>query len=442
MASLTDYEKGLTDQQRGLLERGLPAQPLVDSSLLRPGWHKQRTPVDDQPVLAMMPDGSGYVGPAWVAEVESYVMGQRMAWERELRTGANIAGGLGGTAGYAAGGHKGSDVGALIDAAMSFVYTSHPLNTEKVVNAPVEPANIVHGAPTYQAAPPPVKISTPPANPITRDGLPFSAKRATTRPLKTTEAKPTRSRKTPQAPPGTLPVLSPEALTSREIEREGKAAEQVVNRDIRGTNSIRSASPAAKRAERGLASVKASPTRPRVKETATRLRSKSGGPASKAAERTPPPKAAATGKKKVEPSVVLDPKTGVPKQTSGTVKVGPAYATFEEAFANKAHADAHIAEVILRDPKKKVIADWWEVSESLSKQGVHGVGRAGDTEQKALVRVRLQPGQTLEIRGAWTPCTVKGGCDVAMQDNALESGAAIIYRTTGGQVHDYPKSHF
>jgi hypothetical protein len=141
------------------------------------------------------------------------------------------------------------------------------------------------------------------------------------------------------------------------------------------------------------------------------------------------------------PSVVLDPATGLPRQLSG-VKVGPPYATFEEAFASKGARDPHIAEVILYDPQDKVIATWWEASESLADRGISGVGRAGDTEQKALTRVNLKRGQTLEIRGAWAPCTVAGGCDVALQTIAHRSGARIVYRMLSGAVHDYPKSDF
>jgi hypothetical protein len=142
-----------------------------------------------------------------------------------------------------------------------------------------------------------------------------------------------------------------------------------------------------------------------------------------------------------EPAVIFD-KRLMPSQLSGTVRVGPAYRTFEEAFKNKAHANCHIAEVILFDKSHTELAHWWEVSQSLNAKGV---GRAGDTEQKALVRVNLKPGYTLEIRGAYNPCPVKKGCDIAMQTVAMQSGAEIIYRTYAGNrgtVHHYPKDDF
>lgn len=142
-----------------------------------------------------------------------------------------------------------------------------------------------------------------------------------------------------------------------------------------------------------------------------------------------------------KPTVVLNENL-IPTQLSGTIQVGPAYHTFEEAFANKAHAGCHIVEVILFDRSRIELARWWEVSESL---GVKGVGRAGDTEQKALVRVNLKPGYLLEIRGAYNPCPVRAGCDMAMQDVATRSRAEIVYRTyqgTRGTVHHYPKDDF
>ena len=142
-----------------------------------------------------------------------------------------------------------------------------------------------------------------------------------------------------------------------------------------------------------------------------------------------------------KPAVVMNEKL-LPRQLSGTVEVGPAYRTFEEAFANKAHANCHIAEVLLYDENHTELAHWWEVSESL---GVKGVGRAGDTEQKALVRVNLRPKHTLEIRGAYNPCPVRQGCDIAMENAAKSSGAEIIYRTyarKSGTIHHYPKDDF
>src|SRR4030095_13061748 len=149
MASLTDYEKGLTDHERGLINRGFqklsPIEPLPTSI-------KQQMQAPAKLGLTLMPDGSGYVAPAWVAEVEKHEIGQRMAWDRELKTGQNVSGLVGGltySAAKAWGGdpHAASDVGALVDTALLGVYSEHPLNTQTVVNAP---RNIVHGAPTYQ----------------------------------------------------------------------------------------------------------------------------------------------------------------------------------------------------------------------------------------------------------------------------------------------------
>src|SRR5215470_1401921 len=116
----------------------------------------------------------------------------------------------------------------------------------------------------------------------------------------------------------------------------------------------------------------------------------------------------------------------LPCQLSGTVEVGPAYRTFEEAFVNKAHANCHIAEVLLYDENHTELAHWWEVSESL---GVKGVGRAGDTEQKTLIRVNLQPKHTLKIHNTYNPYPIKQNCNIAMQNTTKSNNTKIIYRT-------------
>ena len=166
MASRTDYEKGLTDFERGLLHNGVPKLPAVEFPLLH-GGIKSQMQSDQRPVLALMPDGSGCVGPAWVVEVEKHRIGQRIAAERFERTGENIAGGLGGAVGFWLGGDEGSDIGALFDA-MFFIGAEHPLNTQSVVGAPRE---VAWGAPTYERTSPeprgtPSEPAAPPAAPV------------------------------------------------------------------------------------------------------------------------------------------------------------------------------------------------------------------------------------------------------------------------------------
>jgi hypothetical protein len=138
-----------------------------------------------------------------------------------------------------------------------------------------------------------------------------------------------------------------------------------------------------------------------------------------------------TGERKKGPTIRPDSR-GLPTQLGldlGGVQVGPAYASFDEALqANPKNSQRHIAEVILFSASGRMMANWWEVSENV---GVRGVGRAGDTEQKALTRVNLKPGQLLEIRGIYNPCTLDKGCDAAMQNAAEESGAEIVYRAIG-----------
>jgi len=70
---------------------------------------------DTRLVLRAMPDGSGYVGMAWVADLEYHRIQQQLAAERHAQTGQNIAGGIFGTIGYAIAGDEGSDVGAIVD---------------------------------------------------------------------------------------------------------------------------------------------------------------------------------------------------------------------------------------------------------------------------------------------------------------------------------------
>jgi hypothetical protein len=135
--------------------------------------------------------------------------------------------------------------------------------------------------------------------------------------------------------------------------------------------------------------------------------------------------------------------SGVPRQIFRIVEepVGPAYKTFEDAFVNKLNANSHITENILT-VRGQEIARWWEVSESIADRGIRGVGQLGHTEQKALLRVRLGPGISLEIRGAYAPCPLNGGCDLAMQAVARTTGGTITYRTYNGSIVHYPRSDF
>lgn len=92
-------------------------------------------PEDNTPVLGLLPDGRGMVAPRSLFEKTKAYMERQLYWERQMRTGQNIAGGLGGTLGYAIAGDTGSDIGAIVDAGL-FLRTPHPLNSQPVVNAP------------------------------------------------------------------------------------------------------------------------------------------------------------------------------------------------------------------------------------------------------------------------------------------------------------------
>jgi hypothetical protein len=99
-----------------------------------------------------------------------------------------------------------------------------------------------------------------------------------------------------------------------------------------------------------------------------------------------------------------------------------------------------VAEVIHYDAKGNVIRNWWEVSETgLKMPNGAAIGRYGDTEQKALLRVALKPGETLEIRGSWSPCTTGLCCDSAMQAVSIDSDATIIYRFGKDNVWTYER---
>jgi RHS repeat-associated protein len=175
---------------------------------------KELMQADKRTVLALMPDGTGYVGPAWVAEQEKYEIGQRMAFERWLQTGRNIASGPGGAIGYGIGGDKGSDVGAFVDAALT-LGTAHPLNSQSVVNAPTPGKDLQYGAPTHvsnkQPKAPPQQKSPPKQNPPANGAG-----------NKSTKAPPPTYQ--PELPPAYVPLYAPKN-SPRANWLEGKIAE-------------------------------------------------------------------------------------------------------------------------------------------------------------------------------------------------------------------------
>jgi hypothetical protein len=67
---------------------------------------------DQQVGLWALPGGGGYVG----TRKQYRAVKERLYWERQGKTGKNIAGGIFGALGYMAGGDEGSDVGANVDA--------------------------------------------------------------------------------------------------------------------------------------------------------------------------------------------------------------------------------------------------------------------------------------------------------------------------------------
>lgn len=89
MASVEDT---LTEEQRGLLDRGLP--PLDPKQFIRQqlkgGDFTRWKEANQAPVLRMMPDGTTFNGPGWAGEMAAHRIGQEMAWDRAMRTRENL----------------------------------------------------------------------------------------------------------------------------------------------------------------------------------------------------------------------------------------------------------------------------------------------------------------------------------------------------------------
>jgi len=172
-------------------------------------------PKDERPVLAVMPDGSFYIGPSWKTEQKAYEMGREIARNRIIQTAANVAGGPMGAGGYLLAGHKGSDVGAAIDSSLLILYPHH-LNSQGVTNAP---QNFVRGAPTHMRSSPPGSVS-PKVEPQTGPG---------STPLPSENFTPVIENPTVK-PNGKGPV----PLRGRSAQDIGRAREEYVAREVGG----------------------------------------------------------------------------------------------------------------------------------------------------------------------------------------------------------------
>jgi hypothetical protein len=67
-------------------------------------------------------------------------------------------------------------------------------------------------------------------------------------------------------------------------------------------------------------------------------------------------------------------------------------------------------------------ADEFELA---AQQGLSQPWRIGDTENRAMRAIDLQPGDTLVLDGQFAPCA---SCQAAMIDNSITTGAEIQYR--------------
>jgi hypothetical protein len=142
--------------------------------------------------------------------------------------------------------------------------------------------------------------------------------------------------------------------------------------------------------------------------------------------------------------------TGTPEAPAPTVKgVGPAYATFEEVDAlikgGQIRAKAHVLGVVVKDPRGKIIAKWFEVSER--GVGTEQAKLLGHTEQKALARIdqmNLDGGSTVEFVGSLQSCNLRDGCSKAMEGFAERTGIFVRYRyvygDSGTTINDFTPS--
>lgn len=136
----------------------------------------------------------------------------------------------------------------------------------------------------------------------------------------------------------------------------------------------------------------------------------------------PPPPAAPP-----PPSPPSAPPSGGGGGKSGGSGIGPAYSTFEAAEAAAAQTPTspgkkpHVLGVLVYDKSGKKVGEWYEISES-------GSGMGGHTEQKALSRMKLEEGMSVEFVGHYSPCNLNSGCSSAMSTAAKNNKVDIRYR--------------
>jgi hypothetical protein len=126
-----------------------------------------------------------------------------------------------------------------------------------------------------------------------------------------------------------------------------------------------------------------------------------------------------------------NPMPGPPQINGGPFKttVGRSYPR-GMGVVNGSKGTTHNLNVRLRDANGKVVGSWREISGEMTPEQLAMAMRRGTnsahTEPKALTRVNLQPGQTLEMTGQRSPCS--SSCSGILETAARESGATIIYR--------------
>jgi len=125
--------------------------------------------------------------------------------------------------------------------------------------------------------------------------------------------------------------------------------------------------------------------------------------------------------------------------------IGPKYtwSQIEALMAEgKIRDKAHLLGVIVRDPNRKTIEEWYEVSELDVNLGTCKL--LGHTEQKALSRIELMnldEGSQIIFVGYLQPCNLNHGCSKAMTDFTRRTGLPIDYRhvhgESGSTLHEF-----
>jgi RHS repeat-associated protein len=122
---------------------------------------------------------------------------------------------------------------------------------------------------------------------------------------------------------------------------------------------------------------------------------------------------------------VVELRGGVPVQLHRDRRIGPAFRSRAEAEA-AIRDGGHVMEAAIRKNGREV-ARWWEASEPGYGGPYLGLS---DTEQRALLRINLEPGLELEFTGTFPVCHTRR-CFQSLDFVSAEHGVDITYRSPG-----------